>query len=153
MTFTIAMRAFIVFAVLLLSFTSLMKLNDAIFSSSPEIRSPDPVISFLRQKELYLLVGLLELGVILYCCSKKNIWNKCLIILSLSNCFVIYRFALYSMDKLHCSCAGIWAQSNSLVQKSTMVALILLLIGSAAGVFFCRPKKSDAQMLSERLEL
>jgi len=127
-------KGFLVFVCGLLLFTSVMKLVN-FFTRDPTLMAYDPVVSFLRKGELYFIVACLEIGVVGYSASKTPFRNKCLVIFGLSVCFAIYRSGIYMMHKSNCSCAGLWAQNNTLIQRALFGSLCLLLVGSAIGLF------------------
>lgn len=120
-----AENVYLLFAIVLLAGTAVAKL----YSAAGEARIlglRDPLL-LLTNRELLMVVGLLELGVVAYLLFRRNTLNKHLLIIWLSLNFIVYRLGIWWVAPgKPCPCLGTLTARLSL--KPDTVDLLLKLV-------------------------
>jgi hypothetical protein len=137
-------RYFLYSAAVILLLTATAKFVSS--SGSAKILLHHDQLIGLRFKDLYRIVGCIELVVALACVFGKRIWLQAGLITWLSTSFVAYRFGLIWVGyKKPCSCLGSLTDALHISPQSadTAMKIILayLLIGSYATLFWLWQQK------------
>lgn len=131
-------NGFLLIAGGLLAVTAAAKLYSS-FPASPVLLSREPVF-MLPLRSLFIVSGILELAIALYCIWSRSNFNRALLIVCISTTFVLYRAALLSFGYTGpCPCLGTVTDSIGISPEKAdyflLSMLITMLIGGSVILF------------------
>jgi hypothetical protein len=132
-------RLFILSAGVLLFLVAAAKLISS-FGTATVLRMPDPILS-IPFRQVFRVVGLLELIITAVCFFSKNIELRVGLVAGLATTFVLYRLGLLWVGyHKPCNCLGSMTSelhiSSAFADTIMKIILAYLLIGSYAALFW-----------------
>jgi hypothetical protein len=129
----------------LLAVTGAAKLISALGSANTLVVD-DPIFK-IPFRQVFYMIGLLEIAVAIVCLSNMPIRLQAGLVAWLGTCFLLYRVGLILVDYHRpCSCMGNLTDalniSPRLVDEIAKVVLVYLLFSGYATLFFCWRSKS-----------
>jgi hypothetical protein len=136
--YPILLRCFLWSVCIILLLTASAKLFTGL-ADTAQLRSPDPVLSFMQSRDILSLTIFLEYSISAFLIFSRNTKIKLLVVFVLSLLFVWYRFGLYMFDyTTSCRCLGTLAKAyiaDTPLKYILSGILLYMFLGSACALY------------------
>lgn len=134
-------KAFIISGAAILLLTGFAKLISSV-GTAPIVKAVDPIIG-LRNRELFLLVAFMEIGIGISCLTAHSVRTRLLLIAWVSSLFAVYRMGMWMFGiNRPCPCLGTLAQffgaKSDILDTALRYLFYYLLIGSYGALLFSK---------------
>jgi hypothetical protein len=134
---TLSVRGFLLSVGLILAVTALGKLA-GVFTDVPALSEPEPLLTFVTNRQIILLAAILELAILACLFSKRlHLTIKLLSVAWISTVFLAYRLSLWSIG-YHgtCGCLGHITEALGISADRVDLSMKLLLFYLVIGSYF-----------------